>query len=110
MVMKLRMISIIVSAVISGVIEEFPNILRTELNKIIATASLTIPSPNTIENNFGYFFGLIIVRAATESVAQIVAEKSKVRVVPNENVRPSLEFTINPKIIKFYTCCVNSKS
>lgn len=40
---------------------------------MIATASLIIPSPNTIENNFGYLLGLIIVKAATESDAQIVA-------------------------------------
>lgn len=39
----------------------------------MATASLTIPSPKTIENSFGYLAGLIIVRAATESEAQIVA-------------------------------------
>lgn len=45
----------------------------TTLNRIIATASLTIPSPNTIENSFGYVFDLIIVKAATESEAQIVA-------------------------------------
>ncbi len=42
---------------------------------IIATASLIIPSPNTTLNSFGYFSGLIIVSAATESVAETVAEK-----------------------------------
>lgn len=41
---------------------------------MMATASLIIPSPNTIEKSFGYSPGLIIVNAATESVAQIVAE------------------------------------
>ena len=45
----------------------------TTLNNIIATASLIIPSPNTMENNLGYLLGLIIVKAATESEAQIVA-------------------------------------
>lgn len=40
---------------------------------MIETASLTIPSPNTTLNNFGYLLGLIIVNAATESVAHIVA-------------------------------------
>lgn len=46
----------------------------TEENKIIETASLTMPSPNIIENSFGYFSGLIIVKAQTESVAHRVAE------------------------------------
>ena len=39
----------------------------------MATASLIMPSPKTIENNLGYYLGLIIVNAATLSVAQIVA-------------------------------------
>lgn len=39
----------------------------------MATASLTIPSPKTIEKSFGYFAGFIIVNAATESEAHIVA-------------------------------------
>lgn len=34
---------------------------------------MTIPSPKITENNLGYFSGLIIVKAATESVAHIVA-------------------------------------
>lgn len=49
------------------------NIPPTTENKMMATASLIIPSPKTMENNFGYFVGLIIVSAATESDAQIVA-------------------------------------
>ena len=40
---------------------------------MIATASFIIPSPNTIEKSFGYLLGFIIVNAATESDAQIVA-------------------------------------
>ena len=40
---------------------------------MIATASFTIPYPNTTENNLGYFSGFMIVKAATLSVAQIVA-------------------------------------
>lgn len=52
----------------------FPNISRTDRNKIMATASLTMPSPKTIEKSLGNFLGFIMVRAATESVAQIVAE------------------------------------
>lgn len=51
----------------------YPDNNSTDKNKIIDTASLTIPSPNTTLNNLGYFFGLIIVKAATESVAHIVA-------------------------------------
>ncbi len=47
--------------------------LPTTLNSMMATASFIIPSPKTIENNFGYLFGFIIVNAATESDAQIVA-------------------------------------
>jgi len=35
-----------------------------------------MPSPNITLNNFGYLSDLIIARAATESVAHIVAEKS----------------------------------
>jgi hypothetical protein len=41
---------------------------------MMATASLIIPSPNTIENSLGYSLAFIIVKAATESVAQMVAE------------------------------------
>ena len=54
-----------------------------ETNIMIATASFTIPSPNTTLNNFGYLSALIIVKAATESVAQIVAEKIIISLVPN---------------------------
>jgi hypothetical protein len=42
---------------------------------MIETASFTIPSPKTTLKSLGYLFGLIIVRPATLSVAQIVAEK-----------------------------------
>jgi hypothetical protein len=48
-------------------------LLPTTLKRIIATASLTIPYPNIIENIFGNFIESINVRAATESVAEIVA-------------------------------------
>jgi hypothetical protein len=40
---------------------------------MIATASLTIPSPKIIEKILGNYEALIRVRAATESVALIVA-------------------------------------
>lgn len=52
----------------------------TTLKRIIATASLTMPYPNIIENILGNFMESMRVRAATESVADIVA----------------LYFTINP--------------
>jgi hypothetical protein len=45
----------------------------TTLKRIMETASLIIPYPNTIANNFGYLLGFIIVNAATESDAHIVA-------------------------------------
>lgn len=45
----------------------------TTLNKIIATASLTIPSPKIIEKILGNSEDLMSVRAATESVAEMVA-------------------------------------
>jgi hypothetical protein len=45
----------------------------TTRKRIMATASLTIPYPKTIENSLGYLSDLIMVNAATESVAQIVA-------------------------------------
>lgn len=51
----------------------FPDNKSTEIYRMIDTASFTIPSPNTTLNSFGYLLGLIIVNAATESVAQIVA-------------------------------------
>lgn len=48
---------------------------------MMATASLTIPSPNTTENSLGYFSGLMIVKAATLSVAHIVALNLTIRAV-----------------------------
>ena len=39
--------------------------------------SLTIPSPNIMLYNLGYLAGSIIVMAATESVAEIVAAYKK---------------------------------
>ena len=39
----------------------------------MATASLTIPYPKITENNLGCYDGLIRVKAATESVALMVA-------------------------------------
>jgi hypothetical protein len=57
------------------------NIPPTTLKRMMATASLTIPSPNTTENSLGYFSGLMIVKAATLSVAQIVALNLTIRAV-----------------------------
>jgi hypothetical protein len=39
----------------------------------MATASLTIPSPKITEKSLGWSLGFIKVKAATESVALIVA-------------------------------------
>ena len=55
---------------------------------MIETESLTIPSPNKIENNFGYLSGLIIVRAATESVAQTQPEYNKIYDIVNMTYSP----------------------
>lgn len=56
---------------------EKPTCVRTELpttlKRMMATASLTMPSPNIIENSCGNSLDLISVRAATESVAEMVA-------------------------------------
>ena len=48
---------------------------------MIATASLTIPSPKITENSLGCYEGLIRVRAATESVALMVALNFIIRAV-----------------------------
>jgi hypothetical protein len=57
------------------------NILPTTLNKMIATASFTIPYPKIIENILGNFIESIRVKAATESVAEIVALYLTIRFV-----------------------------
>lgn len=57
--------------------------IPTTLKRIIATASFTIPSPKIIENSFGYCEGLIIVKAATLSVAHIVALNLTINAVVN---------------------------
>lgn len=57
---------------------------------MIATASLTIPSPKITENNFGCYEGLIKVKAATESVALIVALNLIMRAVVSTIVSPCL--------------------
>lgn len=59
-------------------------IFKVILNKIIATASLSKPSPKIIEWTFGKDFFLITVRTETVSVAVRVADKSK-RFVPLSN-------------------------
>ena len=45
----------------------------TVLNKIIATASFIIPSPNRTEFKVGYFYAFMREMAATVSVAQRIA-------------------------------------
>ena len=51
----------------------FNTSVPTTLNRIIATASFTIPYPKIIENSCGNSLDFISVSAATESVAEIVA-------------------------------------
>lgn len=53
----------------------------TELNKMIDTASLTIPSPKTRLNSLGYFFGLMSDTAAITSDEQSREHISKISVV-----------------------------
>ncbi len=55
--------------------------LPTTLKRMIATASLTIPSPKMMENILGNSDALMRVRAATESVAEMVALYLIMRVV-----------------------------
>lgn len=43
------------------------------MKRIIATASLTMPYPKMMEKSLGWVAGLMRVRAATESVADMVA-------------------------------------
>lgn len=65
----------------------------------MATASFINPSPKTIENSFGYSCGLMMVRAATASDAQIVAENFTINDI--SNLMCSLKSDhprINPKI------------
>jgi hypothetical protein len=57
---------------------------------MIATASLTMPYPKITENNFGCSEGLINVKAATESVALIVALNFIIRAVERMMVCPCL--------------------
>lgn len=79
-----RKLPIIVPAISPPYIELYCNLSKippTTLKRIIATASLTIPSPKIIENNFGNFIESIRVNAATESVAEIVALYLTIRLV-----------------------------
>lgn len=57
------------------------NIPPTTLNRMIATASFTIPSPKMIENILGNYDALMRVNAATESVADMVALYLTIRAV-----------------------------
>lgn len=62
----------------------------TVLNRIIHTASLVIPSPNTKLNNFGYSSYLIIEIAATTSVQHNNEHISKISITDNVNFSYSL--------------------
>jgi hypothetical protein len=64
--------------------------LFTVLNKMIATASFTIPSPNTRENNFGYSSYLIIDIAAMTSDEQSNEHTRRVSIAVNWNCEYSL--------------------
>ena len=76
-------------------------ILPTTWNRMIATASFTIPSPKTIEKSLGYLFGLIIVRAATESDAQMVALYLMINAVDSTiSVLIFPHYLINSKFMK----------
>ncbi len=68
----------------------------------MATASLTMPSPNTTENSLGYFSGLMIVKAATLSVAQIVALNLTIKAVVRTIEPYSPHIIIRPKYAYFY--------
>ncbi len=66
----------------------------TALNRIIETASFTIPSPKTTLKSFGYLSELIKVKAATESVAHIVAEYKRIYLLVSPTVPPSYAATL----------------
>jgi hypothetical protein len=66
---------------ISSGMSSSPTKSKMELYKMIETESLTMPSPKITLNNFGYVSDFIIANAATLSVAQIVAENSKISLV-----------------------------
>lgn len=53
--------------------EKSTAISPTTLKRMMATASLTMPYPKMIEKSFGCIDELMSVRAATESVAEMVA-------------------------------------
>lgn len=59
------------------------------LNRIIETASLTMPSPKTTLNSLGNLSESSKVRDATESVAQIVAEYKSICRSVNLTIRSS---------------------
>ena len=82
---------------ISSGISSVPTKSKIELYKIIETESLTMPSPNITLNNFGYESDFIIANAATLSVAQIVAENSRISLVSRLiSVSKSLYLLIQP--------------
>ena len=59
----------ILNGVFQSKSESDPNLL-TVLNKMILTISLNTPSPQTIENNLGYYLQSIIDIAAITSLEQ----------------------------------------
>ena len=77
----------------------------TVLNKIIATASLIIPSPKRTEFNVGYFYAFIRDMAATVSVAQRMAASMSTSPTVNELYiklfmrKRTRTMQINPKMV-----------
>lgn len=66
-----------------------------------------MPSPKTIENNLGYLLGLIIVRAATESEAQMVALYLMIKALGKVILQSKLvQLRIRPKLFRHsYLAC-----
>lgn len=62
-----------------------PVYFETVLNKMIATASLTMPSPKMIENNLGYSSYFTIEIAAITSDEQSNELTSMLSIIDNEN-------------------------
>jgi len=59
--------------------------LRTVLKRMMHTASFTIPSPNIIENSFGYSSKETIETAAITSVEQSSEHMSKISFIVRLN-------------------------
>ena len=67
-----------------------PEYSSTVLNKIMQTASLMIPSPNSKLNNLGYCSYLTIDTAATRSVLEMSEDISRISIISNSSGSASL--------------------